>query len=891
MKVGSKALRRLAVGSGLLLLAGIFAALARLLANIISQTYLPHRIGFLGNTHLLWLHVVSDAIIGISCFVIAWTLMRFMQASSREVPFETMFLALWVFILACGFTHLLAVVVFWEPLSGLEVDVKFLTAVASAFTALALPLSIPRIRDILTRSTRSAENERRFYAAANSSLDSIFILTSVRNAAGSIEDFTFDFVNPNAAQLLHRKPDQIVGHTLGNLSPFQRTSGLFDRYIRVAETGVGFREEFPIELEDVVARWLKIQAIKLDDGVLITTSDITNRKRLEYERTKAFTRSLINSSPATIIVTDLSYTITAINPAAERMLWYKPEELIEKQTPLIFYDFEEIEDRADKLSAKYGMQVTTNEVIFFVSRAQNIDDEAEWSFIRKGGSRLSVQVTVTPLVGDSAHDSGFMITAYDISERKRREEYIAHISQHDSLTGLPTRHLLFDRLEMAIARANRSESKCALLMLDLNEFKAINDSYGHAAGDILLVHLADQLRSAIRASDTVARMGGDEFFVLLEGLHGVAEAITIAKQIKESLARPFILSQGTTISVSASIGVCMYPESATDSASMTKNADIAMYHAKAVGGLQIEIYTQTLARNSMQKQKIAASLRDAIHNGELQLHYQPQLDLRDEHVAGFEGLLRWISPRLGTISPSVFIPIAEENGMIQPIGAWVLKQACKDIQSLNESLGRDHFISVNISPRQLEQKGFLEIVTEAVQESNINPKCLELEITEGVLMKDSIATTALLDGLRALGVRIAIDDFGTGFSNMSSLLRLPIDCLKIDRSIIDGCSTASNMSTVASAIIALAHQLNLSVVAEGAEVREEIEFLQQEKCDRVQGFYFSRALPLDQILALDLTGIGDGQKLRTAADAASFPDLATHQAPQSTVAPFPLRVS
>ena len=598
-------------------------------------------------------------------------------------------------------------------------------------------------------------------------------------------------------------------------------------------------------------------------------SDITARKRLEFERTKAFTHSLIDSSPATIIVTDLTYTITAINPAAERMLWYKPEEVVGKQTPLIFYDAEEIQDRAAKLTTKYGTQVTVNEVIFFVSRAQHIDDEAEWSFVRKGGSRLTVQVTVTPLVGESAHDSGFMITAYDVSERKRREEYISHISQHDSLTGLPTRHLLFDRLAMAIERAKRMSTHCALLMCDLNEFKGVNDSYGHHAGDILLSQLATRLKSTIRASDTVARMGGDEFVVLLEGIHNEAEAITIAKQIKESLRLPFTLSQNTTIHVDGSIGICMYPESATDSASMLRNADVAMYHAKVVGGLQIEIYTKALAHSSMQKQEIAAGLRDALRNGELRLNYQPQVDLCDERVVGFECLLRWTSPRLGAISPAIFIPIAEENGLILPIGAWVLKQACKDIQALNQKLGRELFISVNLSPRQMEQKGILEIVAEAIQESGIDPSWLELEITEGVLMKDSVATTVVLEGLRKLGVRIAIDDFGTGFSNMSYLLRLPIDCLKIDRSIIDGCSTTSNMSTVASAIIALAHQLKLSVVAEGAEMIEEIEFLQNQKCDRVQGFYFSRPLPLDQIVAMNLNGHGDGQKLRGEAQAAA----------------------
>jgi diguanylate cyclase (GGDEF)-like protein/PAS domain S-box-containing protein len=835
-----------------------------MLTNIFSTTYLPHGFCFLWNPRLLWLHVVSDIVIGVSYLVIAGTLARLVQMSRREVPFQSIFVAFGTFILACGVTHLLAVVVLWNPLYWLEGDVKLLTACASLLTAIALPIYMPQVLKVLKRAKASHENERRFLAAANSSLDSIYIVTSIRGASGSIEDFRFTYVNPNAARLISRGSEEIVGQRLCELVPFNRTSGFFEKYKNVVETGIGFKEEFPIKAEKVLASWLKVQAVKLEDGLVITTSDITERKRMEFERTKAFTQSLIDNSPATIIVTDLSYTITAINPAAERMLWYKPEEIVGRQTPLLFYDQEEIELRAKLLSGKYGTPVSLNEVIFFVSRAQRMDDEAEWSFVRKGGTHISVQVTVTPLVGDGAEDSGFMITAYDISERKRREEYISHISQHDALTGLPTRHLLFDRLEMAIARAKRSNSMCALLMVDLNDFKEVNDSFGHHAGDLLLAQLAVRLKTTLRETDTVARMGGDEFVVLLSDLHNVEEALVVAMQLKESIALPFTLTAHATVSVTGSIGICMYPDTASDANSLLRNADIAMYHAKASGGLHIEVYTQELARNSMLKHEIAAGLRDALRNGEFQLYYQPQLNLSDVMVTGFECLLRWTSPRLGPISPGVFIPIAEENGMIALIGEWVLRQACKDIQTLNDRFGREFFVSVNLSPRQLEQKDLLNIVREAIEESGIDPALLELEITEGVLMKDSINTTAILEGLRKIGVRIAIDDFGTGFSNMSYLLRLPIDCLKIDMSIISGCSIASNTSTIASAIIALAHQLNLSVVAEGAEIFAEIDFLQKEKCDRVQGFYFSEALPLDLILNMDLDGQDDSLVLRSA---------------------------
>jgi len=878
MQIGSKLTNRIAVVSASLTACGLLLAFPWLLTNIFSATYLPHGFCFQWNPRLVSLHAVSDLVIAVSYVAIAGTVAPLLQTVRREGPFRGIFIAFGVFIVACAATHLLAVVVIWKPLYWLEGDVKLLTACASLFTAIALPIYIPRIRGILKSAKESTENERRFLAAANSSLDSIYIVTSVRSASGSIEDFRYTYVNPNAARLISRKPEEIVGRQLCELLSFNRTSGLFEKYKRVVETGVGIKEEFPIKEETVLALWLKVQAVKLEDGLVITTSDITERKRMEFERTKAFTQSLIDSSPATIIVTDLSHTITAINPAAEKMLWYKPEELIGRETPLVFYDQEEIDVRRQLLSSRYGTQVSVNEVIFFVSRAHRMDDEAEWSFIRKGGTRISVQVTVTPLVGDAAEDSGFMITAYDISERKRREDYISHISQHDPLTGLPTRHLLFDRLEMAIARAKRSNLLCALLMFDLNDFKEINDSFGHHAGDTLLTQLAIRLRDTVRGTDTVARMGGDEFVILLGDLHHVDEAIDIAKQLRESVDLPFALTAHASVSIHGSIGICMYPDTASDANSLLRNADIAMYHAKASGGRQIEVYTRELARNSILKQEIAAGLSYALRNGEFQLHYQPQLDLTDVRVTGFECLLRWINPRIGPISPAVFIPIAEENGMIGLIGAWVLKQACKDIRTLSDRFGREFLVAVNLSPRQLEQKDLLAIVAEAIEESGINPSCLELEITEGVLMKDSINTTGILEGLRKLGVRIAIDDFGTGFSNMSYLLRLPIDCLKIDRSIISGCSVTSNTSTVARAIIALAHQLKLSVVAEGAEIIEEVEFLQHEKCDRVQGFYFSKPLPLDQILAMNFNGPDDGIVLRSAAQITA-PDQETFAHP------------
>jgi diguanylate cyclase (GGDEF)-like protein len=447
-----------------------------------------------------------------------------------------------------------------------------------------------------------------------------------------------------------------------------------------------------------------------------------------------------------------------------------------------------------------------------------------------------------------------MITAYDVSERKRREEYVSHISQHDSLTGLPTRQLLFDRLDGMLARADRYQSRCALLMIDLDHFKRVNDSLGHHTGDQLLIQVAERFRSTLRAVDTVARMGGDEFVILLSDLNGPADATLVAEKLRAAVVRPFTLPEQTTVAIDASMGICMYPDYAQDAQSMLKNADLAMYYAKSNGGSKIALFSENIAQLAHEKEEIEYGLRESLRTGNFELHYQPEVDLQSGETVGLEALLRWRSPRLGSISPVKFIPIAEEAGLIQPIGTWVMNKACEDIRKINDHLGKSLFISVNLSPYQLEQSDLLAVVEQALKVNGLAPDRLEVEITEGVLMKDSPKANSALDALRNLGVRIAIDDFGAGFSSMSYLLRFSVDRLKIDRSFVRNCSTESNSSTVTGAIIALAHQLKLSVIAEGVETMEQVEFLKAAGCDLAQGFYYSRPVPLSALTALQHEG-------------------------------------
>ncbi len=1095
---------RIAAVAGLLLVAAVLAACPWLLTNLFSTSYLPHGFCFLWNPRLLWLHVISDSIIWLSYTAIAITLAVLVRVGRPQIRFELVFVLFGSFIIACGFTHFLDVVLLWKPYYWLDGDLKLLTAGVSLITAVSLPFYLPRLKSTLNRAELSAENERRFMAAMNSSLDSFYILESMRDAsgeifdfryrfmnslgasllkrsaseilglsicdvapdnrssgllekykqvvatgepyvdelsidyvaaswiklqavklddgvaitvsdiserkhreektaenerrflavtgssldglslmqsvrnidgeiadfrivfvnrnaarmvnlapqsmigqllcelmpqrreqglfaiykhvaesgepfvsefpvdkvhgmtaewlkiqvvqlddgvaitasdiserkrreeataanerrflaaaelsldsffilesirdpAGEIVDFRFTFLNTRGAAIIFHKPEEVLGQALCELLPENRAGGFFDIYKRVVETGEPFADEFSVDFKSLNASWLKLQVVKLEDGVAITSSDITDRKRLEMEKTRAFTESLIFNSPAAVIVTDVDHTITAINPAAEKMLWYKPEELVNRATPLVFYDASQIEDRAARLSAELSVPMSPEDAIFASGHYGSSEHEGEWTFIRNQGSSLAVNVAVTPLQGDQGQPAGFMITAYDISERKRREDYISHLAHHDLLTGLPTRQLLMDRLSMVMARSERFNTRCALLIIDLNNFKQVNDSFGHHSGDKLLVQVAERLRSTLRAIDTVARMGGDEFVVLLADLEKEEDAEDVAAKLLAAFATPFTLNEQNRVRMTASIGICVFPDGGADRNALLRNADAAMFQAKAKGQNIALLFSREVAQLAIEKLELETALFNALDAEEFVLHYQPQVSLLNGEMIGVEALLRWNSKKLGMVQPLRFIPLAEKSGLIIPIGAWVIQRACKDLRKLHDQFGRHLVMAVNLSARQLDQPDLLQVIETALRENGIEPTCFEIEITESLLMSDSPHASLFFDGLRKLGVRVAIDDFGTGFSSMSYLLRFSVDRLKVDRCFIQHCSTDANSATITHAIVTLAHQLHASVLAEGVETQEQMDYLKDAGCDDVQGYYLSRPVTLDLI--------------------------------------------
>jgi len=433
-------------------------------------------------------------------------------------------------------------------------------------------------------------------------------------------------------------------------------------------------------------------------------------------------------------------------------------------------------------------------------------------------------------------------------ERKRTDERMAFLAQYDSLTGLANRSLFKELLALALARAERNGKHVALMFLDLDRFKIINDSLGHDGGDQVLKVVAERLRSRMRKSDTVARLGGDEFTVILEGIGTVQDATNVAQELLQIVAQP-IMVQDQELFVTPSIGIAIHPQYGKDSDTLIKNADMAMYRAKRQGRNTYRFYTTTMEPNSKASKHLAmeTNLRHALDREEFLLHYQPLIDLKSGRVISLEALLRWCHPERGLIHPLEFIPLAEENGMIVPMGEWVLATACRQNKEWQEAGNPLSSVSVNLSARQFRQKSFVRTVESILAESNLDPQFLELELTESLLFESNGASTNRLKDLKALGIKISIDDFGTGYSSLSYLKCFPIDTLKIDRSFVGDIPSNEGDSAIASGMIALAHGLHMKVTAEGVETQAQLDFLRERECDAIQGFLMSPAVPPEEV--------------------------------------------
>jgi diguanylate cyclase (GGDEF)-like protein/PAS domain S-box-containing protein len=460
----------------------------------------------------------------------------------------------------------------------------------------------------------------------------------------------------------------------------------------------------------------------------------------------------------------------------------------------------------------------------------------EKELVRRDGSTIPV------LFGAALHDEEIACFVVDLSQNKQAQDKLNHLAYHDALTDLPNQVLFKDRLKQAIAYSRRSDQMHAVLLLNLDRFKTINDSLGYTAGDRLLQSVAQRLTSCVRESDTVARFGSDEFAILLTQISRAQDAANAARAIKEVLDQAFIFDE-QEVFISTSIGISLYPHDDRDTAGLLKNASAALDRAKVEGGNNYQFYTSGGTTRALKQLVLESNLRGALERSEFVVHYQPQVTIPDFHLIGMEALVRWRHPSLGLLYPCDFVPVAEDSGLIIALGEWVMRNACLQNKAWQDAGLAPMRLSVNFSARQFQQPAFINSVAEILKETNLDPRWLELEITESSIMKEPDQAIEKLHELKLMGIRVAIDDFGTGYSSLNYLKRFPIDTLKIDKSFVADVCKDPHDTAIVRAIITLGHALDLTVVAEGVETQEQLKYLSSLDCDLVQGFLFSKSLP------------------------------------------------
>ena len=597
--------------------------------------------------------------------------------------------------------------------------------------------------------------------------------------------------------------------------------------------------EFPIELALSPIQWGETRLFTAFVRDITARKDMEEALFVEKERAQV----TLNSIGDAVACTDISGNITFLNLVAEKMTGWSHKEA--EGRPMA--DVLEILDATSRKASTNPLELDGEEKQTVHLRSNNI-------LVRQDGFEIPIEDSVAPIHDREGQATGAVIVFRDVSAARAMTLQLAHSAEHDVLTGLPNRALLNDRVNQAIILASRHMKKVAVLFLDLDGFKHINDSLGHLTGDKLLQSITKRLRDCVRASDTVSRQGGDEFVVLLSEMEHSEDAGVTARRLLQAVADTHFINQ-QDLHVTTSIGVSVYPDDGLDAETLLKNADTAMYQSKENGRQSFQFFKSSMNERAVERQSIEEGLRRALERNEFTLQYQPKVNLKTNEITGAEALLRWNPDGRGPVSPAKFIPVAEDCGLILPIGKWVLREACTQARAWVDARLPPIAMAVNISAMEFRHEQFLEGVFEILKETGLDPKLLELELTESVLMKRVEATGSILETLRAKGVRVAVDDFGTGYSSLSYLRKFPIDALKIDQSFVRQITKSPGETSIVTAIISMGQSLGLRVIAEGVETPEELAFLQAQKCEEAQGYHFSRPLPPGQFVKLLETGI------------------------------------
>jgi diguanylate cyclase (GGDEF)-like protein/PAS domain S-box-containing protein len=568
-----------------------------------------------------------------------------------------------------------------------------------------------------------------------------------------------------------------------------------------------------------------------------------NTEALFEEKERA--QVTLNSIGDAVISTDLEGLVTFLNIVAERLTGWPREEAVGRPLTEVF----RIIDATTRASVMNPMALAIRE-------NKTVGLTPNCVLVKRGGGEAAIEDSAAPIHDRRGVATGAVIVFHDVSAARALSQKMAYLAQHDSLTDLPNRVLLNDRLAQAMALAHRHKEKLAVMYLDIDRFKHINDSLGHAIGDRLLQSVSQRLKDCVRSSDTVSRQGGDEFVVLFSEVVDSADAATCAEKILQSVSEPHLIDDHD-VHVTASIGIVLFPDDAGDGETLLKNADFAMYQAKDFGRNNYQFYKHDLNSSATERQSLETGLRHAIHRHEFELHYQPKMNLLTGDIAGVEALVRWRHPVRGIVPPAQFISIAEESGLIVPIGHWVLREACRQAMVWRDQGLPAINIAVNISAVELRAKDFVAGVAAILAESGFDPARLELELTETFLMQDSKSTATVLRALKDIGVNLALDDFGTGYSSLSYMKRFPIDTLKVDQSFVRDLGSDLDDANIVTAVINMGKSLHMRVVAEGVETREQLEFLEEHECPEAQGYYFSYPLVAGEFAEFLRHSLGD----------------------------------
>ncbi len=686
------------------------------------------------------------------------------------------------------------------------------------------------ISDITVRIA-AEESEKRYRSLFENMLEGFAHCEMLFDDRGRPIDFVYLDVNHAFAKLTGLQ--NVVGKRFTDVIPGGQDSRpqLIERCGRVVLTGKP--ESFEIEI-DALGMWFFISAYSAGKGCFgVTFENITERKQIEQTLRQAEEkyRAIFQGAAVGIFQSTLAGRYTTVNPALAHMLGYdSPEQMVASITDISRQVYVDPEKRKElsRLLRDHGM-------------VKNF----EFAVYRKDGSTMWFSANVRA-VSEDGIVVGYEGTNEDITAQKVAEERIQFLAYYDALTGLPNRTLLQDRLGKAIAGARRQKCKLALLFLDLDGFKIINDSLGHAIGDLLLQEVAERLKTWGREQDTVARLGGDEFLITLTQVRDHTDAAVAAERLMDVMTAAFVV-QGHSLNVSCSIGISMFPEHGADCEMLIKNADAAMYSAKDHGRNNFQFFAEDMNTQAVERLSLENNLRLALGKKELFLVYQPQIHVATGRITGLEALLRWQHPDFGLVPPDKFIRIAENSGLIVPIGEWVLRTACRQAKKWQDEGLPAVSIAVNVSAVQFRQQSFCELISKVLLETGLAPKYLELELTESLLLASADVTLSVLRELRSMGLTLAIDDFGTGYSNFTSLRQFGVSKLKIDRSFIRDVAVKPDDAAITTAIISMAKSLNLKVIAEGVENEAQMSFLRTHQCDEIQGYYFSKPLAVDDV--------------------------------------------